>query len=204
MLQNPTKYHTNALTHFLSLHNSSTQCGLGLNASNVINGNSLSLSGHDHNLNTNGYDLCEVSNNNEYNISENSIGPSDGKSFTIAAILGLNSNGNNGNRHFDNVVNLSFHQAQTKLLGNMNRGGQSYNANLTVGSVQSNKQFSQHYSIHSPVSAIQNLQQLHQHHVNSSSSFVNRDKYKQGRFLLLPKFTYSSHIQDQLYMHCVF
>lgn len=97
----------------------------------------------------------------------------DGKSFTIAAILGLNNN-NNNSRNFNEVVNLSLNQTN-KLFGGLDRLPQLYNGGYT-GTASVNVPNGHNYqpSAH----ALKNLQQQFSQHM--STEFVSREKYRNG------------------------
>lgn len=163
MLQGPSKFQSNALTHLLSLHNSSSKYEIEHNYTNLCNN----------------YSTCDPSDVNQFSITENSV-VSDGKSFTIAAILGLNSSETNSNRNFNNVVNLSFHQSQKKIYGNINTVNQSSH---TVNATQNNNQHINSFQLTPPISALQNLQQLHHQRLTASSNYINQEKYRCGKYI---------------------
>lgn len=189
MLHHPTKYHPNAITHFLNLHANTIQTsqanGISINAANVYNnhnnnGNNIQLNGQ---LHTPGNQLYHQSPPTNTETSSNSIDSNNRsspnstpieKSFTIAAILGLNNN-NSNSRNFNEVVNLSLNQTHNKLLGGcFDRLPQIYDGN-------NGHTFNNNNSHHHQNSghALKNLQQFNQH---VSTAFVNREKYKNGKY----------------------
>lgn len=129
MIYQPPKYHSNSFTHFLQLHSS-------------INNNNGSLA----NTNQNPEDLNDAhakleildNNSNASNTSLEVVNDSIGKSFTIAAILGLKKNSvnhlrqtcelddvgsslNDYNSEFPNLINLTAHSKLFQKFDNDNR-----------------------------------------------------------------------------------
>lgn len=124
MIYQPSKYHTNSFTHFLQLHSS-----INNNNSNTENSGNLEESLSE-NQNHEKLDLTD--NNSSSNTSLEVVNDSIGKSFTIAAILGLKKNSvcgvnplginnrqnqdlensgcmNEYNTEFSNLINLTAH-----------------------------------------------------------------------------------------------
>lgn len=143
MLHQPSKYHPNPLTHLLNLHST--------NASQ----NSPGLNHHHH---------IDVENTSTTSLDV--VHGNIGKSFTIAAILGLKKAA--AAADFNDVMNLSLNQSHLKTGSNFeneNRllsGNGSLNLNIPLG------QHYNHHHHHNGTSALQSLQQLHQHHANSA------------------------------------
>jgi len=128
MIYQQPKYHSNSFTHFLQLHSSinNNNNSININGGSNINSHSanripdeslgdenVKLDIHDHNSNTS-------------NTSLEVVNDSIGKSFTIAAILGLKKNsvdqlnrqhcgvdldesGNDYNSEFSSIINLTAH-----------------------------------------------------------------------------------------------
>lgn len=226
MLHHPTKYHTNALTHFLNLHTTAASTAAQTSSSasppndvvsvgagaNLINSNNLSSGGQTILSQQQQHCTAFSPTNGPTSIDFNAtcgggcVSPTgfDGKSFTIAAILGLNgANNNNSNRvrNFNEVVNLSLNQSHSKLLlGGFDRvpphlyengngmpgmgkfnGGGGGGANFNP---HHHHLSGHHHHPSSPASALQNLQQLHQQHINAATAgnfAASRDKYKNGK-----------------------
>jgi hypothetical protein len=117
MIYQPPKYHSNSFTHFLQLHSSINNNNNSLTNSNR---NPEDLHGDEHNTKLEIHD----SNSNGSNTSLEVVNDSVGKSFTIAAILGLKKNSvnhlrqncelddvggglNEYNSEFPSLINLS-------------------------------------------------------------------------------------------------
>lgn len=119
MIYQPSKYHTNSFTQFLQLHSSIN------NNSNTENSGNL-----EETLSENQNDKLDLTDNNSSsNTSLEVVNDSIGKSFTIAAILGLKKNSvnplginnrqnqdlensgcmNEYNTEFSNLINLTAH-----------------------------------------------------------------------------------------------
>lgn len=175
MLHHPSKYHPNPLSHFLALHSSSANNSMGsgkIDLENSVNQTPLDdLSG------------------------------SVGKSFTIAAILGLKKNATAGTMdHLDPnskdfaVMNLSLNN-HNLLKTNLNLSDNFTNENRLLGSNSGRLPLNlgQHFnpSIHhnphhnhhgNASSALQSLQQLHQQHTSQNSTFQSRERSKNGNY----------------------
>lgn len=173
MIHQTSKYHPNSLSHFLALHTTTPK----LMSSKIDMENS-----------SNATQLDTISGN-------------IGKSFTIAAILGLKKNAaaaamehhhNNHHLHHHHhqnskdytVMNLSINQQNMKnSINNSNFDNEhaSHNVNsgnrLPIGSLGSH---------HHNASALQSLQQqLHQQHTGQNSiAFHNRERSKNGNYFL--------------------
>lgn len=191
MIHHSTKYQQNSITHFLNMHSTSVV--------ETVNGNLFNNSISCDQQETTGMQLFQQHQNQNSNSNPNLIDLNgrnshsiDGKSFTIAAILGLNNN-NNSNRNFNEVVNLSLNQTN-KLF---ERLPQIYNGGLTStvpnnGSNNGQNFNNTHNHHHHPSTghALKSLQQQFSQHINTD--FVSREKYRNGRyfFLLPPIFFY--------------
>lgn len=160
MLHQPSKYHPNPLTHLLNLHST--------NASQNSPG-----SNHHHHL--------DVENNSTTSLDV--VHGNIGKSFTIAAILGLKKAAAAAeNNNFNDVMNLSLnHQTHLKNVNNFENENRLLNGN---GNLNLNIPLGQHYNHHhhhNGTSALQSLQQLHQHHANSAG-FHSRERNRGESF----------------------
>jgi hypothetical protein len=130
MIYQPPKYHSNSFTHFLQLHSSINNNNNGL--ANV-NRNPADVSGDEHTK----LELHD-SNSNASNTSLEVVNDSVGKSFTIAAILGLKKNSvnhlrpsceledlgaglNDYNTEFPSLINLTAHSKLFQKFDNDNR-----------------------------------------------------------------------------------
>lgn len=181
MIHHSTKYQQNTVTHFLNMHSSSVVETVNSNLFNNTSGchqsnheaggyNSMIMSSGDPNI----IDL-----NSQSSPLSSSTGHSiDGKSFTIAAILGLNNN-NNSSRNFNEVVNLSLNQTN-KLFGGLDRLPQLYNGGFTTGGGTTSSSVNGHNNYQASGHALKNLQQQFM-----STEFVSREKYRNGMFLCL-------------------
>lgn len=125
MIYQQPKYHSNSFTHFLQLHSS-------------INNNSLSnaIRNPDELLSNDDHTKLEIhdSNSNASNTSLEVVNDTIGKSFTIAAILGLKKKNlrqscdlddigtlNEFNPEFPNLINLTQHSKLFQKFDNDNR-----------------------------------------------------------------------------------
>lgn len=166
MLHQPSKYHPNPLTHLLNLHSTNTsQNSPGSN--------------HHHHL--------DVENTSKTSLDV--VHGNIGKSFTIAAILGLKKAAAAAeNNNFNDVMNLSLNQTHLKNVNNFENENRLINGN---GSLNLNIPLGQHYNHHhhhNGASALQSLQQLHQHHANSAG-FHSRERNR-GLLILIFKFLF--------------
>ena len=123
MIYQQSKYHSNSFTHFLQLHSSINNTNNSGNAPN----NLPELSGPN---DTEKIELHDSSSNTSLEVND-----SVGKSFTIAAILGLNKNTicglnnrqsvdielNEYNKDFSNIINLSAHSKLFQKFDNDNQ-----------------------------------------------------------------------------------
>ncbi|XP_059620663.1 homeobox protein Hox-C4 [Phlebotomus argentipes] len=171
MIHPSTKYPSNPLSHFLS----------GVSTPGPI------ASHHHPPVQT----LSDLENG--HNTPLEVVNGSIGKSFTIAAILGLKKNAaaaaaaaaDNNNRSFEDVMNLSLNH-------NM-----SSDSSKSVGHFADNQRLislgasnlprlpgistlSPHYA-HHPPSALQSLQQLHQQHSSSAANHLNFHQRERNR-----------------------
>lgn len=130
MIYQPPKYHSNSFTHFLQLHSS-------INNNNSLNSNRSS----EEQLNKNEHTKLEIHDNNSNgsNTSLEVVNDGIGKSFTIAAILGLKKNSvnhlrqncelddnvgsglNDYNSEFPSLINLTAHSKLFQKFDNDNR-----------------------------------------------------------------------------------
>lgn len=129
MIYQPSKYHTNSFTHFLQLHSSITK-----NGSNSLNRGQDDGIAEDH-------VKLDLNENSSSNTSLEVVNESIGKSFTIAAILGLKKSSvnhhlglnqrqtndidvnncmNDYNSDFSNIINLSAHSKLFQKFENEN------------------------------------------------------------------------------------
>lgn len=131
MIYQPPKYHSNSFTHFLQLHSS-------INNNNINNNHSL-VNSHRHPEGDEHTKLeLHDANSNSSNTSLEVVSDSIGKSFTIAAILGLKKNSVNHlrqncelddggaglsdyNSEFPNLINLTAHSKLFQKFDNDNR-----------------------------------------------------------------------------------
>uniref|UniRef100_A0A1B0GJW4 Homeobox domain-containing protein n=1 Tax=Lutzomyia longipalpis TaxID=7200 RepID=A0A1B0GJW4_LUTLO len=116
-----------------------------------------------------------------------------GKSFTIAAILGLKKNAaaaaaaaaDNNNRTFEDVMNLSLnHNITTDSNKSVNHFAESQRLlSLSGGNLTrlpGISALSPHYTHHQP-SALQSLQQLHQQHSSSTANHLSFPQRERNR-----------------------
>uniref|UniRef100_A0A336JZ19 CSON007371 protein n=1 Tax=Culicoides sonorensis TaxID=179676 RepID=A0A336JZ19_CULSO len=189
MIHHSSKYQQNSITHFLSMHSTSVVETVNSNLFNHSISNHEQTGGmqlfqsqfnfqkndhssNDPNFNKNVIDLSDQT--NSLSASGQSI---DGKSFTIAAILGLNNN-NSSSRNFNEVVNLSLNPTN-KLFGGLDRLPQMFNGSLSTMTVSGNESNNGHTNYHHPSGhALKSLQQQFSQH--NSSDFLNREKYRNG------------------------
>lgn len=174
MLHQPSKYHTNPLSHFLALHS---------NAKNSINSANNSH--------------IELDNSNSTSLDV--VNENIGKSFTIAAILGLKQSAaameQSNNKDFADVINLSLNQQQLNKV-NLNNNYPNDNRFLNHGAnmVRLSAPLSHNFNtlVHQTAmshhasnanSALQSLQQLHhqQSAQNNSGNTGNREKCRIGK-----------------------
>lgn len=175
MIHHPSKYHPNSLSHFLALHSTSPK----LMSSKI--------------------DMENSSNTTQLDTISGNIG----KSFTIAAILGLKKNAaaaamehhhNNHHSHHHHqqnnkdyaVMNLSINQQNMKNCINSNNFDSdhtSQNVNsgnrIPIGAIGA---IGTHLNTHHHnASALQSLQQLHQQHTTQNSiAYHGRERSKNG------------------------
>lgn len=133
MIHHSTKYQHNSVTHFLNIHSSSIV--------QTVNSNMFNNTNNWHKQESGGMiQLMNDSNIIDFNSQSSPVSSSDhtidGKSFTIAAILGLNNNNNSG-RNFNEVVNLSFNQTN-KLFGRLERLPHTYGTYTSTSIDRSN------------------------------------------------------------------
>lgn len=135
MIYQAPKYHSNSFSHFLQLHSNHNNNNNN-NNNHSKNDNSMTTS-ENINLNHGESAKLEINNDSNSNTSTTSlevVNESAGKSFTIAAILGLNKSrqncglddGNNlsdYNQDFTNLINLSAHSKLFQKFDNENRHG---------------------------------------------------------------------------------
>lgn len=171
MLQNPSKCHQNPLSHFFALHSSQS-----------INHQSMSVKN-------------EMEHETNHRTHLDSFNGNIGKSFTIAAILGLKKNAaaameHHHHHHHNNkdfaVMNLSLnnHSIMKSSLNSRNYDGDSNMLNAGRIPIGMPQNFGSHvhssHQQHSNANVIHNLQQqLHQQH-SGQSSFHGREKSKGG------------------------
>ena len=180
MIYQPPKYHTNSFTHLLQLHSSINGNNNTILHSNRMIGEELQsdertkLEIHDHSSNTSNTSL-EVASNE-----------SIGKSFTIAAILGLKKNSVNplhalqsreieenssvindyNSPDFPNIINLTTHSKLFQKFDNDNR----HNYILQQSSENSSSQMPLEQCIYDNNNITSNSsyqEHLHKQHVNS-------------------------------------
>lgn len=133
MIYQQSKYHSNSFTHFLQLHSS-------INSTNSSGGISNNLQELPVPHDSEKIELHDSSSNTSLEVND-----SVGKSFTIAAILGLNKNSicglsnrqsddielNEYNKDFSSIINLSAH---SKLFQKFENDNLSHNHHCIVGS----------------------------------------------------------------------
>lgn len=172
MIHPSTKYPTSTLSHFLT----------GVSAPGNI-------PSHHHQPTQTLSDL-ENSHNTPLEVVNGSIG----KSFTIAAILGLKKNAaaaaaaaaDNNNRSFEDVMNLSL--SHNHLSTDSSKSSNHFAENQRLISLAGNNltrlpgmsALSPHYSHHTP-SALQSLQQLHQQHSTTAANHLNFHQRERNR-----------------------
>lgn len=131
MIYQPPKYHSNSFTHFLQLHSSIS------NNNSLVHSNRLPEDSH-----SDEHTKLEIHDNNSNgsNTSLEVVNDSIGKSFTIAAILGLKKNSvnhlrqnceldevgsslnvNDYNSEFPSLINLTAHSKLFQKFDNDNR-----------------------------------------------------------------------------------
>lgn len=143
MIYQAPKYHSNSFTHFLQLHSS------------ISNNSSANISRNPEESHCDGQAKQEIhdNNSNASNTSLEVVNDSIGKSFTIAAILGLKKNSVNHLRHceldevgpslndynseFPNLINLTAHSKLFQKFDHDNRH------NYTFPSVQQSSEHPQ-------------------------------------------------------------
>ncbi|KAJ6633840.1 Homeobox protein not2 [Pseudolycoriella hygida] len=168
MLQNPSKCHQNPLSHFFALHSSQS-----------INHQTLSIKN-------------EMDHDSNHHTHLDSFNGNIGKSFTIAAILGLKKNAAAAMEHHHQhhskdfaVMNLSLnnHSVMKNNLNNRSYDGDSNLLNVNRIPMGLTQNFGSHvpssHQQHSNANVIHNLQQqLHQQQQSGQSNFHGRDKSK--------------------------
>lgn len=188
MIYQPPKYHSNSFTHFLQLHSSINNNNNNGNNNNNIITNSSRSNGEIESTNDDDHSKLDIQdhNSNASNTSLEVVNESIGKSFTIAAILGLKKNSvnqlglhshenvsslNDYNADFPNIINLTTHGKLFQKFDNDNR------QNYMLSSVQ---QQSLEHSSQMPIeqciydnnttSNSSYQEHLHKQHINSEFS----------------------------------
>ncbi len=179
MLQNPSKCHQNPLSQFFALHSAQS-----------INHQSMTIKN-------------EMDNESNHRTHLDSFNGNIGKSFTIAAILGLKKNAaaamehhHHHHHHHNNkdfaVMNLSLnnHSIMKNTLNNRNYDGDSNLMNASRLPIGLQQNFSSHvhstHQQHNNANVIHNLQQqLHQQQHSGPSSFHGREKSKGGEWKIV-------------------
>ncbi|GAB0094951.1 GATA zinc finger domain-containing protein 10 [Sergentomyia squamirostris] len=172
MIHPSTKFSPNPLSHFLS----------GVATPGTIPNH------HHHHQSSQSLGDIENGHNTPLEVVNGNIG----KSFTIAAILGLKKNAvaaaaaavDNNNRSFEDVMNLSLnHNLNSESSKNTNHYGDNQRLIGLGGGNMSRlsgiSALSPHY--HNPPSALQSLQQLHQQHSSSAANHLNFHQRERNR-----------------------
>lgn len=170
MLQSPSKCHQNPLSQFFALHSSQS-----------LHHQSMSIKN-------------EMENETNHRTHLESFNGNIGKSFTIAAILGLKKNAAAAMEHHHQqhkdfaVMNLSLnnHSIMKNSLNSRNYDGDSNLLNASRIPIGLQQNFSPHVNTahqhHSNANVIHNLQQQLHHHHSGHNSFHGREKSKGGRY----------------------
>lgn len=194
MIHHPSKFHPTSLSQFLALHSTSPK---------------LMPSGID------------MDNSGPNQSSLEAISGNIGKSFTIAAILGLKKNAaamehhqlhshhhmQQGNMHKDYaaVMNLSINQQNVKNCMNSNFDNE-HNSGINSGCSRLPTVLAagQHLNgNHHSANALQSLQHLHHQHSHSQSgmSFQSRERSKNGKLIKKKHKNSSSFYFDKIHKH---
>lgn len=128
MIYQAPKYHSNSFSHFLQLHSTHNNNN---NKNDSVPTSNEDLTHLNHGENAKLEINNENSNSNTSTTSLEVVNESAGKSFTIAAILGLNKStmrpnmedGSDYNQDFTNLINLSAHSKLFQKFENDNRHG---------------------------------------------------------------------------------
>jgi hypothetical protein len=178
MIYQPQKYHSNSFTHFLQLHSTINNNNNNINSS-LTNSNRIAEDSHndDHTK----LEILDTA-SNASNTSLEVVNDSVGKSFTIAAILGLKKNSvnhlrqgcelddvggalNDYNSEFPSLINLTAHTKLFQKFDNDNR--HNYMQQQQQSSEHPQMPIEQCMYDNSTTSNSSYQEHLHKHNINS-------------------------------------
>ncbi|XP_037956828.1 transcription factor mef2A [Teleopsis dalmanni] len=177
MLQNPSKYHPNPLSHFLALHNSQAAHNAhahilptsmaGHNQFQQHNSTIISNHHHHHHHHNHHHHHLNTMHPHAHIIDSTNTTLDAGKSFTIAAILGLQKSAIESNRkEYNNVINLSL---------NSSNNNNHHSADLNMDKKDESRLIHNYTNNHSTTNSSNNN--------NSSSNNNNNSKVSVGNNL---------------------